>query len=73
MFPLLVYSKRCLRKLSPLWAPHLRRLLRDHATRDTDKPEVQPVSKPESLHSCVLSWASLEKIVLWLLVRYCRI
>ena len=25
------------------------------ATQDTDKPEVQPVSEPESLHSCVLS------------------
>ena len=25
------------------------------ATQDTDKPEIQPVSEPESLHSCVLS------------------
>ena len=32
-----------------------RRLIRDRATRDTDKPEIQPVSEPESLHSCVPS------------------
>ena len=55
LFALLVHSKSCLQKLSPLWAPHLRRLLRDRATRDNDKPEVQPVSKPESLHSCIFS------------------
>ena len=29
--------------------------LRVSATQDTDKPEIQPVSKPESLHSIVLS------------------
>ena len=29
--------------------------LRVSATQDTDKPEIQPVSEPESLHSCVLS------------------
>ena len=29
--------------------------LRVSATQDTDKPEIQPVSKPESLHSCVFS------------------
>ena len=29
----------------------LRHLLRDRATRDTDKPEIQSVSQPESLHS----------------------
>ena len=29
----------------------LRRLLRDRATRDTDKPEIQSVSQPESPHS----------------------
>ena len=54
LFVLPVHSKRCVRKLSPLWAPHLRRLLRDYATRDIDKPEARPASEPESLHSCVL-------------------
>ena len=33
----------------------LSRSLRDSAIQDTDKPEIQPVSEPESLHSCVLS------------------
>ena len=33
----------------------LSRSLRVSATQDTDKPEVQPVSVPESLHSCVLT------------------
>ena len=33
----------------------LSRLLRVSATEDTDKLEIQPVSEPESLHSCVLS------------------
>ena len=33
----------------------LSRSLRDSATQVTDKPEIQPVSKPESLHSYVLS------------------
>ena len=28
---------------------HLSRLLRDSATQDTDKPEIQPVSEPETL------------------------
>ena len=37
-------------------APHLQELFRDRANRDTDHPEVQHVSKPESMHSCVLSW-----------------
>ena len=55
LFALLAHSKSCLRKLSPLWAPHLRRLLRDRTTRDIDKPEVQPMSELESLLSCVLS------------------
>ena len=40
LFALRVHSKCCLRKLSLLWAPHLRPLLRDRATRDIDKPEV---------------------------------
>ena len=31
------------------------RSLRVSATQDTDKPEIQPVREPESLHSCVLS------------------
>ena len=34
----------------------LSRSLRVSATQDTDKPEIQPVSEPESLHSCVLSY-----------------
>ena len=29
--------------------------LRVSATQDTDKPEIQPMSEPESLFSCVLS------------------
>ena len=33
----------------------LSRSLRVSATRDTDKPEIQPVSEPKSLHSCFLS------------------
>ena len=33
----------------------LSRSLRDSVTQDTDEPEIQPVSEPESLHSCVLS------------------
>ena len=33
----------------------LSRSPRAFATQDTDKPEIQPVSEPESLHSCVLS------------------
>ena len=33
----------------------LSRSLRVSATQDTDKPEIQPVSESESLHSCVLS------------------
>ena len=33
----------------------LSRLLRDFATQDTDKPEIQHMSEPESLQSCVLS------------------
>ena len=49
LFALLVHSKSCLQKFSPRWAPHLRRLLRDHATRDTDNSEVQRVSEPENL------------------------
>ena len=34
----------------------LSRSLRDSVTQDTDKPEIQPVIEPESLHSCVLSY-----------------
>ena len=33
----------------------LSRSLRVSATQDTGKPEIQPVSEPNSLHSCVLS------------------
>ena len=61
VFALLDHSKRFLRRQSPLWPPHLRRLLSDRATRDTDKAEVQPVSKLENLHSCVLSREPVEQ------------
>ena len=33
----------------------LSRSLRDSATQDTDKPEIQPVSEPESLYGFVFS------------------
>ena len=33
----------------------LSRSLRVSATQETDKPEIQPVREPESLHSCFLS------------------
>ena len=33
----------------------LSRPVRDSATQDTDKPEIQPMSEHESLHGCVLS------------------
>ena len=33
----------------------LSRSLRVSATQDAGKPEIQPVSEPESLHICVLS------------------
>ena len=33
----------------------LSRSLRDSVTQDNDKPEIKPVSEPESPHSCVLS------------------
>ena len=33
----------------------LSRSRRDFAIQDTEKLEIQPVSEPESLHSCVLS------------------
>ena len=33
----------------------LSRSLRDSTAQDTDKLEIQPMSEPESLHSCVLS------------------
>ena len=33
----------------------LSRSLRVSAPQDTDKPEIEPVSETESLHSCVLS------------------
>ena len=38
------------------------RSLRVSATQDTDKPEIQPVSEPESLHSCVLSCVRVGKL-----------
>ena len=63
LFTLLVHSKSWLRTfLSPLWNHmYVRRLLRDRATRDTEQPEVQSVSEPESLHGCVLSWGLVGK------------
>ena len=54
LFALLVPFKSCPRKFYLLWAPHLRRLRSDRATRDTNKPEVQPMSEPDSQHSVVL-------------------
>ena len=54
-----VFSNSSLQMLSTKvvspWAPHLRRLIRDRATRDTDKPEAQPVNKPRILYSFVFS------------------
>ena len=32
---------------------YLSRSLHDYTTQDTDKPEIQPISEPESLHSFV--------------------
>ena len=61
-----------LEKLSPHWAPHLRRLLRDHANLDTDKPEVHPVSESERMHSWIIPEGELVKlraILLWLPVH----
>ena len=40
----------------------LSRPLRVSATQDTDKPEIQPVSEPESLHDCVLPALELGKL-----------
>ena len=58
LFALLVHYKSCLQKLSPLWASHLPRLFRDRATRDSDKPEVQPVSETsERLVVSLFAWA----------------
>ena len=52
----LVQGKKCLVLLLGLTVMvRLSRSLRVCATQDTDKPEIQPVSEPESLHSCVLS------------------
>ena len=46
----------CLHAHSKFDYDRLRRLLFDRVvTRDTDKPEIQPVSEPESRHSCVFS------------------
>ena len=51
-----VQGKNCFVLLLSLTVmPRLSRSLRDSATQDTDKPKIQPVSEPESLHSCVLS------------------
>ena len=51
----LVHGKNCfVLLLSLVVMLRLSRSLRVSATQDTDKPEIQPVSEPESLHSCVL-------------------
>ena len=54
---LLVHGRNCFVLLLSLTVilRLLSRSLRVSATQDTDKPEIQPVSEPESLHSCVLS------------------
>ena len=49
---------------SPILLLLLRRLLCDRATRDTDKPDIQPVSEP-------VNWTSLEKMVVGLPVELC--
>ena len=52
----LIQGKNCFVLLMSLAVMlRLSRSLRVSATQDTDKPEIQPVSEPESLHSCVLS------------------
>ena len=52
----LVRSRNCfVLLLSSTVMLHLSRSLRVSATQDTDKPEIQPVSESESLHSCALS------------------
>ena len=51
-----VQGKNCFVLLLSLTVMHrLSRSLRDSATQDTDKPEIQPVSESEGLRSCVLS------------------
>ena len=51
----LVQGRNCFVLLLSLTAMlRLSRSLRVSATQDTDKPEIQPASEPESLHSCVL-------------------
>ena len=37
----------------PTRSLRLRLRLRNRTTRDTDKPEIQPMSEPESQHNCV--------------------
>ena len=53
----LVQGRNCFALLLSLTVMlRLSRPLRVYATQDTDKPEIQPVSEPESLHGyCVLS------------------
>ena len=52
----LVQGRNCFVLLLSLTVmPRLPRSLGVSVTQDTDKPEIQPVSEPESLHSCVLS------------------
>ena len=47
----------------------LSRSLRGSATQDTDKPEIQPVSEPESLISCVLSCVRVGQA--WSRLQWC--
>ena len=52
----LIQGRKCFVLLLSLTVMlRLSRSLRVSATQDTDKPEIQPVSEPESLHSCVVS------------------
>ena len=51
-----VQSRNCFVLLLSLTVMHhLSRSLRDSATQDTDKPEIQPVSELDGLRRCVLS------------------
>ena len=51
----LVQGRNCFVLLLSLMMLRLSRSLRVSATQDTDKPDIQPVSEPGNLHSCVLS------------------
>ena len=52
----LVQGRKCfVFLLSLTMMLRLSRSLRVSATQDNDKPGIQPVNEPETLHSCVLS------------------